>query len=565
VKILQNVLKFNVDDIDLIYEDDGQLAIAEILCCHAGNNLHNLEIPLETLKRAAPTLLNKFLVAGFDGRDFEGHEKDERIIGFFPKENDLKFVEKNGRTYLSARAIISKVYADWAYDVFSKEQMMKGDNSRSVSMEISVMKMGKNEQGKDFIEEFIFDGVTVLGKSITPACYETEIKITKFSVEEAEQFYKEFSQKDFSRYSEIDFTITPKIKKNCKEGLDLHKQLGGNVNTAKAMANFMAKNSHISPDRVRLIEKFFARHTDDDLDDQANFMVWQMYGGFAGRKWAKNIVEMMDSADEQKMSYFSDDITGNDDEENDSERKEETIYMEDEKEKVEETPEKKEEMAQEEMPDKEECAAPEQKEQEEEENKQEMSEDENEDDEGEEGEETPEEDEDDENKEECAFDIAKLSVFENEAEYSELKGIFSTEKVDYAKAFGVLFAMLSRIGVEKQQMATQISEFAIKESELENLRNFKKGVETEQFNFAVEATLNEVSEIMPKGEIELAREESKKFSLETIDIWKNAVKAKAFTFVKDIKKNDDGILRIGLPNSGNGNQENKDVWSRLKK
>lgn len=96
---------------------DSQLAIVEIYVCHDGNNAHDMPIDLEVLKKAKKTLKNKFLVAGFDGEDFEGHEPDEQIVGFFPESSKMKFVEKDGKTFLVAQAIMSKIYADWAYEV----------------------------------------------------------------------------------------------------------------------------------------------------------------------------------------------------------------------------------------------------------------------------------------------------------------------------------------------------------------------------------------------------------------------------------------------------------------
>ena len=34
----------------------------------------------------------------FDGNDFEGHEPDEQIVGFFPESSKMKFEKRKGRT-----------------------------------------------------------------------------------------------------------------------------------------------------------------------------------------------------------------------------------------------------------------------------------------------------------------------------------------------------------------------------------------------------------------------------------------------------------------------------------
>ena len=51
---------------------------------------------------------------------------------------------------------------------------------------------------------------------------------------------------------------------------------------------------------------------------------------------------------------------------------------------------------------------------------------------------------------------------------------------------------------------------------------------------------------MPKDKIAEHREDSKNFSLENIDAWKNKVKAVAFSYTKD-KKPSDGINRVAMP------------------
>ena len=179
-------ISFEVQGFDVIDDySDNQFAIAEIYVCHDGNNLHNMPIDLSVIKKAKKTLKNKFLVAGFDGDDFEGHEPDELIVGVFPESSEMKFVEKNGKTYLVAQAIISKVYAKWAYDVFVEDE----DNKRAVSMEITVLGTELQDDGLEHITKFVFNGVTLLGESHMPACEGANASIIKFSKENALKVY----------------------------------------------------------------------------------------------------------------------------------------------------------------------------------------------------------------------------------------------------------------------------------------------------------------------------------------------------------------------------------------
>ena len=179
-------ISFGVDGFS-VHDDfsDSQLAIVEIYVCHDGNNLHNMPIDLSVIKKAKKTLQNKFLVAGYDGEDFEGHEPDEQIVGFFPESSKMKFVEKDGKTYLVAQAIMSKVYAKWAYDVFVDDE----SNERAVSMEITVLGTEFEDDGLEHITQFVFNGVTLLGKSHMPACEGANASIIKFSKENALKVY----------------------------------------------------------------------------------------------------------------------------------------------------------------------------------------------------------------------------------------------------------------------------------------------------------------------------------------------------------------------------------------
>lgn len=195
---LKNKVSFEVDDFKILQElSDSQLAIIEVYVCHDGNNRHNLPISLDVIKKAKDTLKNKFLVAALDERedggngDFEGHELDEQIVGFFPESSKMEYREKDGRTYLVAQAIMSKVYAKWAYDVFVR------DNHRSVSMEISVIESEISpEDGLEHILSFCFNGVTLLGKGHMPACEGAEASIIKFSCENASlEYSKHFESK----------------------------------------------------------------------------------------------------------------------------------------------------------------------------------------------------------------------------------------------------------------------------------------------------------------------------------------------------------------------------------
>jgi regulator of replication initiation timing len=247
---VDKILRFEVDEIKLIQElSDSQNAIAEVKVCHTGMNSHELPISIESLKQASSTLINKWLVAGWSGTDFKGHEgKEQRIIGFFPKENDFKYVDKNGKTYLVARAIVSKLYAFWAFDIFKKE------NFRECSMEIQVLETEQKEDGYEWIKTFIFNAVTVLGSGIHAACPGSGVEIIQFSENELIKIRDNISTK-FSKSNQ--FQIPDIVKQNAQKGLLLKKNdPKGATSVNTAIANKLINAEFADLELINNIFKF---------------------------------------------------------------------------------------------------------------------------------------------------------------------------------------------------------------------------------------------------------------------------------------------------------------------
>ena len=104
----------------------------------------------------------------------------------------------------------------------------------------------------------------------------------------------------------------------------------------------------------------------------------------------------------------------------------------------------------------------------------------------------------------------------------------------------------------KEEMSTMQEKMSKLESDLNSfceenikLKEFKASIETQNKNFEVETTLKEVTDVLPKEDIDAFRMSSENFSLENIDAWKNEVKAKAFNFSKNIEKKP--FIQVGLP------------------
>lgn len=190
---MEKLINFAVEDIEQIQFDDydeKEFAIAKVGFMSNRPNSHKLEISEEVLRKNANTVLGKWMVVKMDfmGLDAEGHDPQEHIVGFFPKNQEIEFVEdEDGYIRAYATAVISKIYAkDYC-------KMFDGDNERAVSIEMKC----DTENGKDMDDKvlsFTIVGVTTLGKAIHPSIPESDVSFVRFSQEEATIYFSELNE-----------------------------------------------------------------------------------------------------------------------------------------------------------------------------------------------------------------------------------------------------------------------------------------------------------------------------------------------------------------------------------
>lgn len=190
---MEKLINFAVEDIEQIQFDDydeKEFAIAKVGFMSNRPNSHKLEISEEVLRKNANTVLGKWMVVKMDfmGLDAEGHDPQEHIVGFFPKDQEIEFVEdEEGYVCAYATAVISKIYAkDYC-------KMFDGDNERAVSIEMKCA----TENGKDMDDKvlsFTIVGVTTLGKAIHPSIPESDVSFVRFSQEEATAYFSELNE-----------------------------------------------------------------------------------------------------------------------------------------------------------------------------------------------------------------------------------------------------------------------------------------------------------------------------------------------------------------------------------
>lgn len=185
---MEKLINFAVEDIEQIQFDDydeKEFAIAKVGFMSNRPNSHKLEISEEVLRKNANTVLGKWMVVKMDfmGLDAKGHDPQEHIVGFFPKDQEIEFVEdEEGYVRAYATAVISKIYAkDYC-------KMFDSDNERAVSIEMKC----NTENGKDMDDKvlsFTIVGVTTLGKAIRPSIPESDVSFVRFSQEKATAYF----------------------------------------------------------------------------------------------------------------------------------------------------------------------------------------------------------------------------------------------------------------------------------------------------------------------------------------------------------------------------------------
>lgn len=206
--MLEKLINFAVDTIQQIQFDDydeKEFAIAKVGFLSTRPNSHGLEISEKVLRECASTVLGKWMVAKMNwlGTDATTHVPSEHIMGSFPKDQDIEFVEDDdGYLRAYATAIISKRYAkDYC-------KMFDDDNERAVSVEMSVI-TENGEDMNDNVLSFNIVGVTTLGKNVAPSCPESDVTMIRFSQEDADAYFNKMNEHN----------LTP-LKKFAKERIE---------------------------------------------------------------------------------------------------------------------------------------------------------------------------------------------------------------------------------------------------------------------------------------------------------------------------------------------------------
>lgn len=196
---------------------------AKIYIMHDKKNRNGSNFEVEDIDRCAKRTLFNIPILGYvktheDGeRDFCGHETDydvtidedgeaivkeyylERPYGVIPESNNYYFEEIDGKTYLVSDCILWSMYDNGDLEI------ILNDEEKEVSMEIIVNEKN-TKNGIDYITDFDFTGVTILGGRVQPAMkgakiefaetFSTTREIFSKSVAELNKYLKDYLGKE---------------------------------------------------------------------------------------------------------------------------------------------------------------------------------------------------------------------------------------------------------------------------------------------------------------------------------------------------------------------------------
>lgn len=192
---MEKNIKFAVEDIQEVSFEDyskDKFMVAKTCFLSTAKNSHGLVISEEILRRDAHTILGNFLVAKMEYGDATVHKSDEVIYGYFPKEQEIEFVEvgedddKIVKAY--AYAVVSKRYSKDFCGMFIDK-----DSRRNTSVEFKVT---TPEDDESDVKAFDIYGLTCLGRFVSGSCPDADMSMVRFSEDDANKFFTKINSKD---------------------------------------------------------------------------------------------------------------------------------------------------------------------------------------------------------------------------------------------------------------------------------------------------------------------------------------------------------------------------------
>ena len=186
----KKLISFSIDEIETVKTleeiNDSQFTKIRLRAFSDGVTRHGYGFSLDTIKESAFTILGKPILFKYDmwTDDASSHEPEEVQCGFVPKDEkdaDIQFEydEDLGKTFLTVNAYLWNVYQEDLIRILQRDEGYK-----NVSVEMWLIEYDestKEEKGYIIVNQFVYNGITILGSAVTEACEGADMQVVKFS------------------------------------------------------------------------------------------------------------------------------------------------------------------------------------------------------------------------------------------------------------------------------------------------------------------------------------------------------------------------------------------------
>lgn len=197
----KKLISFSIDEIETVKTleeiNDSQFTKIRLRAFSDGVTRHGYGFSLDTIKESAFTILGKPILFKYDmwTDDAGSHEPEEVQCGFVPKDEkdaDIQFEydEDLGKTFLTVNAYLWNVYQEDLIRILQRD-----DGYKNVSVEMWLIEYDENtkaEKGYITVNQFVYNGITILGSSITEACEGADMQVIKFSYDDYQKAQLQF-------------------------------------------------------------------------------------------------------------------------------------------------------------------------------------------------------------------------------------------------------------------------------------------------------------------------------------------------------------------------------------
>ncbi len=225
----KKLISFSIDEIETVKTleeiNDSQFTKIRLRAFSDGITRHGYGFALDIIKESAFTILGKPILFKHDmwTDDAGSHEPDEVQCGFVPKDEkdaniQFEYDDDLDKTFLTVNAYLWNVYQKDLIRILERD-----DGYKNVSVEMWLIEYEedlKDKIGFVPVTRFVFNGITILGSSISEACEGADMQVIKFSYDDyqkAQLIFEKQLNNSFNQESNEDSFLIQKNSENKEE------------------------------------------------------------------------------------------------------------------------------------------------------------------------------------------------------------------------------------------------------------------------------------------------------------------------------------------------------------